>query len=218
MPNFATALKAEVTRLTRKELKLQVEPLRKLVGEQRKLIATLRADVARLQKGIASGDRKAVAVQRAEDAPATRARFSAGGLKKLRTRLGLTRDVFGVLLGVSGQAIYMWENGQSRPRAESVQKIAIARGMTKRQVEDLLAQHAPTAMPAARRGGKPSAKKTTAAPAKKASKKAGKSVTKKVARKAPATKKTTQSRSSSASKASQRKVEQKANGATTATE
>jgi DNA-binding transcriptional regulator YiaG len=215
MPNLATILKAEVTRLTRKELKLQVEPLRKLVGEQRKIIATLRADVAKLQKGIASGSRKAVAAQRAEDAPATQARFSANGLKKLRTRLGLTRDVFGVLLGVSGQAIYMWENGQSRPRAESIQKIAIARGMTKRQVQDLLAQHAPSAKPVVRRTRKPSAKKAAPIAAKKASSKTATAVTKKAARKAPTAKKTTKSESPPASKPRQRKGEQKANGATT---
>lgn len=216
MPNLATILKAEVARLTRKELKLQVEPLRKQVGAQRKIIATLRADVAKLQKGLASGGRKAVAVQRAEDAPATRARFSASGLKKLRKKLGLTMESFGILLGVSAQTIYLWERGQNRPRAESVQKIAIARGMTKRHVQDLLAQHAPSAKPVARRAGKPSAKKATPTPAKRASGKPATAVTKKVARKALAAKKATDGDSQLASKPRQRKREQKANWATTA--
>ncbi|MET4727949.1 transcriptional regulator with XRE-family HTH domain [Lysobacter enzymogenes] len=215
MPNIATILKAEVARLTRKELKLQIEPLRKQVGAQRKMIAALRADVAKIQKGIASGSRKAVAVQRAEDAPATRSRFSASGLKKLRKKLGLTMEAFGILLGVSAQAIYMWERGQNRPRAESVQKIAIARGMTKRQVQDLLAQHAPSAKPVVRRTRKPSAKKAAPIAAKKASSKAATAVTKKAARKAPTAKKTTKSESPPASKPRQRKGKQKPNGATT---
>lgn len=163
MSNFATLFKTEVTRLTRKELKLQVDPLRKQVAAQRKVILGLKQDIAKLQKASASASRAGsarVVVERAEDAPATRARFSAGGLKKLRTRLGLTREAFAPLLGVSSQTIYIWESGQARPRQGSVDKLAIVRGMTKQQVQDVLAQHAPSA----KRGRKPAAQK---APAKK---------------------------------------------------
>lgn len=189
MPNIAAMLKAEVTRLTRKELKLQIEPLRKEIGTQRKLIATLRADVAKLQRGIASGGRKAVAVRRAENAPVTRARFSASGLRKLRKKLGLTMESFGILLGVSAQTIFMWEHGQNRPRAESVQKIAIARSMTSRQVEDLLTQHVPSAKPAPRRKRKPSDQKAGPTPTKKAAKKAAVVASARMDRSATSTKK-----------------------------
>ncbi|WP_363798492.1 helix-turn-helix domain-containing protein [Lysobacter firmicutimachus] len=167
MSNFATLFKTEVTRLTRKELKLQVDPLRKQVAAQRKVILGLKQDIAKLQKASARASRAGsarVVVERAEDAPATRARFSAGGLKKLRTRLGLTREAFAPLLGVSSQTIYIWESGQARPRQGSVDKLAIVRGMTKQQVQDVLAQHAPPAKASAKRGRKPAAQK---APAKK---------------------------------------------------
>ncbi|MBT2746207.1 MULTISPECIES: helix-turn-helix transcriptional regulator [unclassified Lysobacter] len=142
MPNIATIFKAEVARLTRKELKLQVEPLRKQLTEQRKIIAALRADVAKLQKG-ASKSQKAVSVQHIDDAPATRARFSASGLLKLRTRLGLSREAFAPLLGASPQALVNWETGVNRPRAEFIEKLTIVRGLSKRKVQELLEQHAP---------------------------------------------------------------------------
>lgn len=211
MPNLATVLKSEVARLTRKELKLHVEPLQKQVAAQNRTIAALRGDIAKLQRGIASPDRKAVAVQRAEDAPATRARFSPSGLRKLRARLGLTLASFGILFGASAQTIFKWENGSHRPRAESIQKIAIVRGMTKRQVEELLAQHTPAAKPRARRGRKPAAKKGTPTPANKAPSKAAKAETKKTARNASSAKSESKSETPSASKPTQRKSQEKVN-------
>ena len=171
MSNFATLFKTEVARLTRKELKLQIDPLRKQVAAQRKVILGLKQDIAKLQKASAIVSRAGsarVVVERAEDAPATRARFSAGGLKKLRTRLGLTREAFAPLLGVSSQTIYIWESGQARPRQESIDKLAIVRGMTKQQAQDVLAQRAPPTRAPAKRGRKPAAKKASAKAPKKA--------------------------------------------------
>ena len=179
MSNFATLFKTEVARLTRKELKLQVDPLRKQVAAQRKVILGLKQDIAKLQKSSAIASRAGsarVVVKRAEDAPATRARFSAGGLKKLRTRLGLTREAFAPLLGVSSQSIYIWESGQARPRQESVDKLAIVRGMTKQQAQDVLAQHAPPAKTQAKRRSKPAAKKATTKAPKKATAKSSKKI------------------------------------------
>ncbi len=48
MPDVATALKAEITRLARKEIKQQVGPLKKTVAEQRRTIAGLKRQVAAL--------------------------------------------------------------------------------------------------------------------------------------------------------------------------
>lgn len=218
MPNLATVLKSEVARLTRKELKLHVEPLQKQVAAQNRSIAALRGDITKLQRGITSPGRKAVAVQRAEDAPATRARFSPSGLRRLRARLGLTLASFGILFGASAQTIFKWENGSHRPRAESIQKIAIVRGMTKRQVEDLLAQHAPVAKPTAHRGRQPVAKKGDSTPAAKASNTVAKAVTKNVASNVSTAKKVRKSVPSPASKSTRRVAEDKADQGTAATQ
>ena len=164
MPNIASVLREEIIRLTRKEFRQQMEPLRKQLLAQRKIIASLKSDVDTLQRGIkalAKGARKSGQLEGDPTAPTTRARFSASGLRKLRDRFGLSREAFAPLLGVSSQTIYSWEQGGTRPRPEVIQKIAILRGLTKRQVLAVLEQHTP----------KSSTRSSSAA--KKATKKAG---------------------------------------------
>lgn len=147
MPNIASVLREEIIRLTRKEFRQQMEPLRKQLLAQRKTVASLKSDIDTLQRGIkalAKGARKNGQLEGDPTAPATRARFSASGLRKLRDRFGLSREAFAPLLGVSSQTIYSWEQGGTRPRPEIIQKIAVLRGLTKRQVLAVLEQHAPT--------------------------------------------------------------------------
>jgi DNA-binding transcriptional regulator YiaG len=40
---------------------------------------------------------------------------------------------FATLLGVSGQSVYKWEHGESRPRARQLEAIAAVRGIGKRE-------------------------------------------------------------------------------------
>jgi len=163
MPNIASVLKDEIVRLTRKEFRQQVEPLRKQVLAQRKTITSLKADIDQLQRGIkvlSKGPRRTGQVDGDPTAPTTRARFSASGLRKLRERFGLSREAFAPLLGASHQSVYSWERGANRPRPEVIDKIAILRGMTKRQVLAVLEQHAPKApKPKPARAAKKAAKK-----------------------------------------------------------
>ena len=51
MPNVAAVLKAEVTRLARKEVSSQVAPLKKALAEHRRLIADLRRQLATVANG-----------------------------------------------------------------------------------------------------------------------------------------------------------------------
>jgi DNA-binding transcriptional regulator YiaG len=46
----------------------------------------------------------------------------------------------GVLLGVSGQSVYKWEQGKAKPRASQLKAIAAVRKMGKREVAERLAQ------------------------------------------------------------------------------
>ncbi len=59
-------------------------------------------------------------------------RFSAKGLAKLRELLGLSANECGLLLGVSGQTVYKWENGKARPRAKNLPAVAALRKMGKK--------------------------------------------------------------------------------------
>lgn len=51
-----------------------------------------------------------------------------------RKRLGLSAAEFGMLVGATGQSIYAWESGKSKPRARNLAAIAALRGIGKREV------------------------------------------------------------------------------------
>lgn len=135
MPNIATVLKEEITRLARKETRTQVEPTRKAGAQHRRDIARLKQRVAQLERQVALLSR-GVARGAAAAAPAaasTRARFSAKGLRAHRQRLGLSADDFGKLLGVSAQSIYNWERETTHPRGAQVAKLLAVRALGKRE-------------------------------------------------------------------------------------
>lgn len=143
MPNIASLLKDEIIRLTRKEFRQQVEPLKKQILAQRKQLTSLKQEVETLRRGVkaaSKGSRQADPVKKDPNAPAAAIRYSAAGLRKLRERLGLSRDAFAPLLGASSQAIYNWEQTDTRPRQEFLEKIAALRGLSKKQVDELLVQ------------------------------------------------------------------------------
>lgn len=60
-------------------------------------------------------------------------RFVAGGLKSLRSRLGLSASDFGRLIGASGQSVYNWEAGKAVPRSSQQAALASIRGLGKRE-------------------------------------------------------------------------------------
>jgi DNA-binding transcriptional regulator YiaG len=166
MPNIATVLKDEITRLARKEIRQQVDPLRAQVLAQRKAISALKSEVERLQRDVvklAKGTPKSVAVKASSNDSGKQSRYSGALLRKLRERLGLSRDAFAPLLGASSQALYNWEQTETRPRQEFLDKIALIRGLSKTQVQELLEQHS-AANP--RKKAAKAVKKGKASPAK----------------------------------------------------
>lgn len=66
-------------------------------------------------------------------------RISAKGLASQRKRLGLSAAEMGVLLGVSGQSVYKWEQGTTRPRAGQMPAIAALRKMGRKEATFKLA-------------------------------------------------------------------------------
>lgn len=159
MPNFASLLKDEIARLSRKEIRKLVDPLKKQVAAQRHEIAALKRDRDGLKREIAGLAKTA----RSSKAPASEAvaeskfRFSAAGLRALRTKLGLSAEGFGQLVGVSGQSVYNWELQKAHPRAAQLQQIAALRGVGKREVQRLLESQSEAAP---KKTGRKAAKKT----------------------------------------------------------
>jgi len=134
--NIGAAIKSEISRLARKELKAETEVLKRSSAKYRSDIAELKRQIADLQRQVkvlsrANGGERRARAGGDEEAPA-RLRFSAKALAAQRQRLGLSAEKFGKLVGVSGQTVYLWEAEKTRPRNEQLQAIAAVRKMGKR--------------------------------------------------------------------------------------
>lgn len=141
MPNIATVLKEEITRLVRKELRSETEALKKASSRYRADIAALKRRIETLEKQISHLEKVAPkkAAVTADTESVTKLRFRPEGLLMLRKRLRLSAEKMGALIGVSGQTIYNWEGGV-RPRPEQLAVIAVVRKMGKREIMERLEQ------------------------------------------------------------------------------
>lgn len=143
MPNIASILKAEISRVARKEVRAEMEALRKASTAHRSSIAELRRQVSALEKALqraAKGaTRSAAATDSEDDETNTKRRFSAARLAAHRSKLGLSAASYGQLVGVSGQTIYHWEQGKARPRSAQLESLASVRGLGAREIAERLA-------------------------------------------------------------------------------
>ena len=136
MPNIANILKSEISRVARKEVRAEVSGLKKGVSGHRSEIAALKRRLLALEQQLRQFGKSAArpAPAAADDGVAPDARrFSAKGFASQRRRLGLSAPDFGLLLGVSAQSIYNWEEGKVRPRGAHLPAIAALRNLGKKQ-------------------------------------------------------------------------------------
>jgi DNA-binding XRE family transcriptional regulator len=133
--NIAVALKAEIGRLARKELRNETQQLKKAVAGFRSEVAALKRRTLELEKALRGlrkqGRSKAEPPPR--DAEGSKLRFTAKGLAGQRKRLSLSAHEVGLLVGTSGQSIYNWESGDTRPRQSHLPAIAALRKMGKKE-------------------------------------------------------------------------------------
>lgn len=139
MPNIAAVLKDEIARIARKEVRAQTGNFKNASTQYRANIAALRRRVEELERELArvrkAAGRAAPAAREEDEDGSTRRRFSAARLAAQRNKLGLSAADFATLLGVSGQSVYKWEHGESRPRAKQLEAIAALRGIGKREAQ-----------------------------------------------------------------------------------
>ena len=142
MPNIASVLKDEVLRLARKEVRREVEGLKKASAQYRSDIAALKRQVAALEKQQARVEKKlpSKVAAEVEGEGATRFRFSAKRLAAMRGKLGLSAGDMGTLIGVSAQTIYNWEAEKTRPRQSQLAAIAAVRKLGKREIKAQLSK------------------------------------------------------------------------------
>lgn len=145
MANLAAVLKSEVGRLARKEVRAETEALKKTVAAQRADLAGLKRKLAEFEKAlksVAQAESSAKQPQELDESgeKVGQFRFRAGGMAANRKRLGLSAADFGLLVGATGQSVYAWEAGKSKPRGKNLAAIAALRGIGKREVGKKLAE------------------------------------------------------------------------------
>ena len=140
MPNIANVLKEEIQRLARKQVKVELIPLKRDHVRLKKSVADLRRQLAALSREsreLLKTVTPSVAIEAADKvtAPAARLRPTSTSVQRLRRRLGLTQVQFGKLLGVSGQAVVQWEGkgGQVRMRNATLAALAGIQHIGKRE-------------------------------------------------------------------------------------
>lgn len=136
MPNFGTVLKEEIKRLAARvsrkadaPLKKDVVYLKHQVSELKKVVVQLRRDNAQLLSDLKG---RLAAPPAADKAALEGARLSPRLIHAQRKRLGLSREAFAKLVGVSAGAVMTWEGGRSKPREEARAALVAIRQLGKR--------------------------------------------------------------------------------------
>jgi DNA-binding transcriptional regulator YiaG len=135
MPNLAAAIKEEILRLAKKEVKSQTGATKQAVAQYRRDIANLKRQVRTQEQKIAfleTQEKKRLEVPPSAEEASEGVRFSARSVKAQRLRLGLSAADYARLIGVSSLTIYNWEHGKTRPRQEQLAALVAVRGIGKR--------------------------------------------------------------------------------------
>lgn len=134
MPNIASALKAEISRVARKAIREETSSLKQGIAAYRSEIAALKRRTQALEQQLRRSQKvvtQSTASRQAEEP--SNLRFSAKGLATNRQRLGLSLKDFGTLLGASALSVYKWERGEVRPRQRYLAAIAEIRSIGKKK-------------------------------------------------------------------------------------
>jgi len=141
MSNIASALKEEISRISRKEIRRETAVLKKSSGIHRSEIAALKRRVLELERHLRrvsrAGEQSMPVAANGDSAPSG-TRFSAKSMAAQRKRLGLSAAECGLLIGASAQSVYNWEEGKVRPRAQHLPAIFALRNLGRRQANEIV--------------------------------------------------------------------------------
>ena len=141
MVNLATALKDEIRRVARKEIKAQTASMSQAVSAYRREIARLKRLVRGHERKLSfleGQERKRLTQPEHPEKNIEGVRFSARSVKAQRQKIGMSAADYGKLVGVSALTIYNWEQGKTRPRKEQLSALVALRGIGKREARNKL--------------------------------------------------------------------------------
>ncbi len=141
MGKMEDALKREIARLTRKELRTSVNPLSRNVRELKRMVSQLAKMVDKLHKAAECETNRRVSeknqLQVADD-EVKRARISANVIKNLRKKLDISQEKLAILLDVSPGAVAFWEQKRAKPRGANKGALVALRKLGRRDVKKML--------------------------------------------------------------------------------
>ena len=142
MPNLTSVLKDEIIRLSRKEVKAAVQPLKNVNISLKKTVADLKKRIANLEsqnKQLQSLNKKTAQPKASQEIPEN-LRITSKTISSLRTKLGLSQGSFARLLGVSSNAVYSMEHkgGRLKLRSATLAGLIELKSMGKRDVQKKL--------------------------------------------------------------------------------
>ena len=137
MSNIVVALKDEISRLARKEIKNQTKALRKITTQHRKAVAEMKRRISELERQVTFLKKQLgrEIPSQVSEADVEGIRFSARGLRSHRKRRGLSAAAYGKIIGVTGQTVYQWESETVRPRKQQLTVLAALRRLGKREAQ-----------------------------------------------------------------------------------
>ena len=145
MSNVAKALKAEISRISRKEAKAVTGPIAKSNIDLKKTVVDLKKRLAALEKEnkrMLAGAKKEKPISDLDASEGTKkARITSTTIRSLRNKLGLSQSDFGKLAGVTTGAVYLWENKEGPLSLREKTKAALLsiKGMGAREAKGKLA-------------------------------------------------------------------------------
>jgi DNA-binding transcriptional regulator YiaG len=158
MPNIGQMLKEEIARLAKKQVKKAVVPVRGVLAPLRRAASFMEKRLASLERIVKNLESEAVSRRRSiftpDSAEVKSARFGPGNVRRLRAKLGVSQQDFGLLAGVATGTVFLWEKGRTSPRGKARASLVELRKIGRREAKRRLAELAPPKKPRGRKRGK----------------------------------------------------------------
>lgn len=128
--NIAQVLKAEISRISKREAKLLITPIRKSSAKIKPDVANLKFRLSLLEKEFKRLNVLVINLASTQPAPTEappdeKGWISGKGVKSLRKKLGLTQGELAKLTGVSTSAVVQWERKAGMLKLRNATKNAI---------------------------------------------------------------------------------------------
>ncbi len=143
MAQLETALKSEIIRLAKKEVRKISVPMSKDVRSLKKTVSQLRRAVSALDCSTKAQqkqfEKRGVALE-ASPEEVKQSRLSPRLIKTLRNKLGISQKELAILSGVSIGAIHQWESGKFAPRESKKGVLVGLRKLGRKEARKMLEQ------------------------------------------------------------------------------